>query len=297
MVAGGNDGSDTMLLANPAQSPFVLAVGAADTQGTLDYWDDTVPSWASRGTNQRHVDVVAPGVSVVAARVPNGYADERNPGARVGARFAKASGTSQAAAVVAGEAALLIQANPSITPDLVKHRLRSTAWAFPGTEVKYRGNGMTKVNTARLMTNVKARQSGVWSTGQGSLEAARGSSHVNDGVADLRGEVDIFGKAWDPAAWTRASAAQKAWIGGNWRGWTWSGNGWEARSWRGATWTAGTWSGRSWRDSEWSARSWREGAWTGSDWSGRSWRNGTWSGRSWRSADLASAGWHAHTWR
>ena len=296
VVAGGNDGRDTMLLANPAQSPFVLSVGAADTQGTLDALDDTVPLWASRGTNQRHVDLVAPGVSVIGARVPNGYADERNETARVGARFAKASGTSQAAAVVAGEAALLIQASPTITPDLVKQRLRSTAWAFPGTDVKFRGNGMTKVNTARLMTNAKSKQSGTWSTGRGSLEGARGSSHVYDGVSELRGEIDIFGRAWDSATWTKASAARTAWSGGNWRGWTWSGNGWNARTWRGTTWSSGTWSARTWRDSEWSARTWRDGSWTSDGWSARTWRDETWSARTWREADLASASWASRTW-
>lgn len=299
VVEGGNDGRDTMLLANPAQSSYVLSVGAADTQGTTAYWDDSVPAWASRGTNTRHVDLVAPAVSVIAARVPNGYADERNPTARIGARFAKASGTSQAAAVIAGEVALLVQARPGITPNEVKGRLQGTAWAFPNTDIKYRGKGMVKVNTARMMTGkVGSQSSTAWSTGRGSLEAARGSSHVNDGVSDLRGEVDIFGRPWDTAAWTSASAARTSWVGGNWRGWTWSGDGWNARSWRGTNWTTGTWSARSWRDDSWSARSWRDGAWTVTgDWSARSWRDNTWSARSWRAADLASVGWQSGTWR
>ncbi len=43
VAAGGNDGRDTMRLANPARSPFVLAVGVAETQGTLDSSDDSVP--------------------------------------------------------------------------------------------------------------------------------------------------------------------------------------------------------------------------------------------------------------
>jgi serine protease AprX len=89
VAAGGNDGSSTPNLANPARDPYVLAVGVDDTKGTVDTRDDDVPAWGTRGTNQRHVDVVAPGVSVLGLRVPNGYADERNPGARVGSRFAK----------------------------------------------------------------------------------------------------------------------------------------------------------------------------------------------------------------
>ncbi len=204
--------------------------------------------------------MVAPGVSVIAARVPNGYADERNPTARVGARFAKASGTSQAAAVVAGEAALLIQSSPKLTPDHVKHRLRAAAVWLPSTEAKYQGRGLTKVNTSRSMPN-GTTQSGVWGNGTGSLEAARGSSHVYDGVSELRGEIDIFGRAWDPVAWARASASRTAWVGGNWRGWTWSGNGWNARTWRGVTWSSGTWSARTWREADLASSSWTSRTW------------------------------------
>jgi serine protease AprX len=298
VVAGGNDGQDTMHLADPAQSPYVLAVGAADTQGTVDPVDDTVPTWASRGTNDRHVDVVAPGVSVLGARVPNGYADERNPQARVGARFAKASGTSQATAVVAGEVALLLQANPKLTPDQVKQQFRATAYPFTSTDNKYRGNGMTRANDARLKASTNAKQPNqFWSSGTGSIEASRGTSHVDDGVSELTGEVDIFGNPWDGAAWAKLSASQSAWVGGNWRGWTWSGNGWDARSWRDTTWSTGTWSARSWRDDQWDSRSWRDGSWTSADWSARSWRDANWSARSWRSADLASQSWQANTWR
>ncbi len=288
VVAGGNDGSNVLTLANPAQSPYVIAAGAADTQGTLTVEDDTVPSWGTRGTNYRHVDLVAPGVSVLGARVPSGYADERNPTARQGQRFARASGTSQASAVVAGAAALVLQARPRLTPDQVKQQLSTTADAFPSTDAKYRGSGLLDVRAAQLKDPTSAKQSTrFFSTGTGSLEAARGSSHVNDGVSELRGEIDIFGRAWNAGAWTRSSAGGTAWQGGAWRGWTWSGDSWNARSWRDVEWASGTWSARSWRDSEWSARSWRDGSW-----SARSWREGTWSARSWRHADLASVGWN-----
>lgn len=272
VVAGGNDGSDMKILADPARSPYVIAAGAADTQGTLDHADDTVPDWATRGTNKRHVDFVAPGVSVLGTRLPNGYADERNPSARTGTRFARASGTSQAAAVVSGTVALLLQARPGLTPEGVKKVLGTTSHPFASTDVKYRGSGLVDVWDALSKTSRGAKQTKRnYSDGSGLIEGARGSSHVHDGVAELRGEVDIFGNPWDAETWTQLSAGGRSWTGGTWRGFTWSGDGWNARTWRDVVWSAGSWSARTWREANWSARTWRQ-------------------------ADLASAGWHARTW-
>jgi serine protease AprX len=302
VVSGGNDGSTSYNLASPARDPYVLAVGADDTVGTLTPDDDVVPDWGTRGTNQRHVDVVAPGVSVHGLRVPNGYADERYPTARVGQRFAKASGTSQATAVVSGEVALMLQENPALTPDQVKRLLMNTASPFASATNQYRGNGLTNVRRAELANVPNAKQSDTfWGNGTGSIESARGSSHVNDGVAELRGEVDIFGAPWDAQAFARRVAAGTIWQDGLWRGYSWTGSGWDSRTWRGIDWTAGTWSSRTWRDGEWASRTWRDGEWTSrtwrddewesADWSSRTWRDANWSSRTWRTADLASADW------
>ncbi|PWW24990.1 serine protease AprX [Geodermatophilus normandii] len=292
VVAGGNDGSTNYNLANPARDPYVLAVGAADTQGTVSAVDDTVPAWATRGTNQRHVDVVAPGVSVVGLRVPNGYADERHADARRGARFAVSSGTSQAAAVVSGEVALLLQEDPRLTPDQVKRQIMATATAFSSTTNQYRGNGLTDVRQAQVKPNAAATQSSqFWSTGTGSVEASRGTSHVDhDGVL-LQGEIDVFGNAWDGRAWAAASARQTVWAGGTWRGHLLSGDGWDGTTWRTAEWTQPAWDTRQWRDASWSTRQWRDGSWVTTTWSTRQWRDASWSTRQWRTADLASAAW------
>lgn len=293
VVAGGNDGSDILTLANPARSPYVIAVGAVDTQGTVSAHDDIVPLWGTRGTNDRHVDVVAPGVSVHGLRVPNGHADERNPQARVGSRFARASGTSQAAAVVSGEVALLLQKKPNLTPDQVKRQIMSTATAFESASNQYRGNGLTNVRAAQIKDNVNNKQpTKFFSNGTGSLEAARGSSHVEiDGVS-LTGEVDVWGTSWNPTTYARAVSNRTIWAGGHWRGIVISGDGWAGRTWRDATWTSTTWTGRTWRDSEWAGRTWRDGSWASTHtWNGRTWRDAAWSGRTWRKSDLASAAW------
>ena len=46
---------------------------------------------------------------------------------QLGRQYFTLSGTSPAAAVVSGVAALMLQQNPSLTPSQVKHRLRATA--------------------------------------------------------------------------------------------------------------------------------------------------------------------------
>ncbi|WP_448625253.1 S8 family serine peptidase [Geodermatophilus sp. URMC 64] len=302
VAAGGNDGSSTYSLANPARDPYVVAVGVDDSKGTVDTRDDDVPAWGTRGTNQRHVDVVAPGVSVVGLRVPNGYADLQHPESRVGSRFAKASGTSQAAAVVSGEVALLLQENPALTPDQVKQKLMTTAESVPRESNQYRGNGVADARIAQVAGDNAARQSvAFYGTGTGSLEAARGSSHVSDGVAPISGEVDIFGNAWDGAAWAAATANETVWDGGTWRGLPMTGDGWDGRTWRSADWSGQSWTGQSWTGlrwtglrwtgQSWTGQSWTGQSWTGQSWTGLRWTGQSWTGQSWRSADLASVGW------
>ena len=291
VAAGGNDGSSTYTLANPARDPFVLSVGVDDTKGTVSTRDDEVPAWGSRGTNQRHVDVVAPGVSVLGLRVPDGFADSLHPDARVGTRFAKASGTSQAAAVVSGEVALLLQESPSLTPDQVKKKLMNTAENVPLESTQYRGNGVSDARTAQVVADSAARQTGTAARGTGSLEASRGSSHVSDGGTPISGEVDVFGHAWDGAAWAAATANETVWVGGTWRGLPLVGDGWDGRTWRSADWSGQSWTGQSWAGQSWSGGRWSGQSWTGQSWSGGRWSGGRWSGESWRTADLAGASW------
>ena len=47
VVAGGNDGQRREAAGQPGAEPYVLAVGAEDSQGTLSVKDDTVPAWAT----------------------------------------------------------------------------------------------------------------------------------------------------------------------------------------------------------------------------------------------------------
>ena len=283
VVAGGNAGTDNPRLNNPAYDPYVLAVGAADTKNTVSAGDDLVPEFSSRGDASRRVDLVAPGRSIESLRVPGAYIDEAHPTARVGDRFFKGSGSSQAAAVVTGAVALLLDARPDLRPDQVKALLRSSAEDMPRADGAGRGEGELDVYRAFQQSTPQTSQSWPRSTGLGSLEQARGTSHVADDDVELTGERHVLG-AFDARTWAPASASFTAWDGGTWAGSDWTDGCWCDSSWSGRSWAGRSWAGRSWAGRSWAGRSWAGRSWAGTGWTGRSWAGRSWAGRSWASA-------------
>ncbi len=284
VVAAGNDGQGAPVR-NPANDPFVIAVGAASTDGRTDT-EDEVADFSSCST-ARPVDLVAPGRSILSLRVPGSYADENHHGARVDDRFFKGSGTSQAAAVVSGAAALVLAQRPYLNPDQVKALLKGTATRAKGP-AECKGAGMLdlhRVVTTSSPSASSARQNSEFGTGMGTLQGARASSTLGHPDAPLAGEIDIFGNAWDPMTWTSSAAAGSAWADGTWNGATWSGATWSGATWSGATWSGATWSGASWSGASWSGASWSGATWSGATWSGATWSGATWSGASWSGRD------------
>jgi serine protease AprX len=270
VVSAGNSNFGTARLNNPAFDPYVIAVGADDTNGTNDLRDDVVPSWSARGDASRRPDVVAPGKSIVSLRAGGSNIDLTFPDGRVGAnRFFKGSGTSQAAAVVSGSAALLLSQRPGLSPDQVKYLLKSTAVRLPNADAQAQGAGLINLRAAKEATTpLRALAAQVFApaTGAGSLELARGSVHVVDDGVTLKGEIDIFGSSFDSSGWASASLAGSTWSGGDWNGNTWAGNTWAGNTWAGNTWSGSTWSGNTWSGSTWSGSTWSGSTWSSAEW-------------------------------
>jgi serine protease AprX len=293
VVAAGNGGNTTDRLTNPAVDPYVIAVGASDSKGTESRTDDAVATFSNRGSTTRSPDLVAPGRSLVSLRAPGSGIDQDFPTGVVNdakgvPRFFRGSGTSQAAAFTSGTVALLLQQRPNLTPDQVKRLLTSTADPIAATDRRLQGSGLIDVKQAGEAATPTAVQSFSLSTGVGSLEAARGTSHVADpetGV-ELTGEKDIFGQAWDGRSWAEASWNGRSWAGGTWNGRSWAGTSWTGRSWASTAWTGVSWTGRSW-----AGRSWADNVWDGRSWAGRSWAGRSWAGRSWAGRSWAGSAW------
>ena len=280
VVSAGNHGTPGTI-SKPGDDPYVLTVGAADLRNTRSASDDVVASFSSLGPTQdgyAKPDLVAPGVTIVSTLASNSTVAATHPAAIVSSTFIKGTGTSQAAAVVSGIAALLVEADPTLTPDRLKTVLVTTASQM-GDQVGS-GAGLVDADNAirHLMGNRSVNTGLTPSTGLGSLEASRGSLHV---VSDpwgagtpvtITGEMDVLGQTWDARSWSGRSWSSEAWLS----------SGWADLTVVNAYWGTGAWSGRSWSGTGWDARSWSARSWstsgfTAEDWTGRSWSSQTWS--------------------
>ena len=284
VAAAGNRGDTSNGLDDPARSPHVIAVGADDTNGTTSTEDDSIPAFSSSGDAARDPDVVAPGKSVVSLRDRGSFLDQVHPEGRVGDRYFRGSGTSTSTAVVSGVVALLLQQRPGLTPDEVKAALTTTARRVPATRTQRQGAGLVNARDAARMVPVPLDRftgDSDRGAGSGSLESARGSTHVTTAGHVLSGEQDIFGAAWNGAQWASQSEQGTSWSGGWWNGSHWSGDDWSGTSWAGPAWAAAPWGESSWSGNSWSGNSWSDQSWSGNSWSGNSWSGNSWSGNSW----------------
>ena len=150
VTAAGNFGRDNSMhehgygtIVSPGNDPYVVTVGAMNDMGTVTRTDDMIASYSSKGpTAIDHLvkpDLVAPGNGIVSLMAPNSTLATNYPKALVpnsyyqtggvgkSSSYLRLSGTSMATPVVSGAAALLLQQNPSLTPDQVKARLMKTA--------------------------------------------------------------------------------------------------------------------------------------------------------------------------
>lgn len=285
VVSAGNDGRSTPWLTDPAVDPYVIAVGAM-TLGDAGngYTHPDVADFSNGGNIFRHPDLVAPGSSIVSLRDPGSFIDVNHPSGLVSGdtsgRLFRGSGTSQAAAVVSGAAALLLQQDPDLTPDQVKAVLVGTATPLRANRTIAAGAGqldlvaashqVAAIAAGRVSAHDLAQMTQRFprATGLGSLEAARGGYHLVDpSGAALIGEYDISGNPWNAAAWAAASAAGRAWDGGNWNGVAWTGAGWaDAQHWQAVPWTTARWSTARWSTARWSTARWSTARWSSAIW-------------------------------
>jgi serine protease AprX len=146
-------------IGSPGNAPWVITVGASSTNGTVRRQDDTIAGFSSRGPTRYDYaakpDLVAPGMGIISLADPMSsfYSSKTqfllqgkvSPGYTP---YIALSGTSMATPVVAGTVALMLQANPNLTPNLVKAILQFTSQEYPGYDALTQGAGFLNARGA-----------------------------------------------------------------------------------------------------------------------------------------------------
>jgi serine protease AprX len=191
VFSAGNTGPGQHTLNPYAVAPWVVSVGATDTQGRL-------ASFSSRGdfaSGLFHPTVVAPGVNIVSVRgsgVTNvtgaegiANADLQRLGLTELPYYTTASGTSFSAPQVAGTIALMLEANPNLTPAEVRDILQRSATPLAPYYQHEVGAGMLNAHAAVLQASFPNRKIGIW---RSTLDKGQ-VSFASDPVTAFNGTV------------------------------------------------------------------------------------------------------------
>jgi subtilisin family serine protease len=126
-VASGNDGN-TDYMPSPAAADFALTVGAFTDDNTVNRLDDYVADYSNEGprtpdADSDHLDEMKPNVMGSGTGINSALGDPTT----AGNRYHHINGTSMATPTIAGAAALVRSANPTLSADQVRQLLMDTA--------------------------------------------------------------------------------------------------------------------------------------------------------------------------
>jgi len=237
VCAAGNEGEfGPGGVLSPGNDPYVITVGALDTRQTGDRGDDIMAYYSSVGPSLfdefAKPDLVAPGNRLVSLRARASWIDRTFPQNRVavssyipGARpgeqeqYFVMSGTSASAPVVTGVVALMLERDPTLTPDDVKVRLMESADRLAGVPAGVQGAG--------LVDTPGALASGAHSDGYAL------SADLGDGHTVLPPDVELQWQkyAWSKYAWSKYAWSKYAWSKYAWSKYAWSKYAWSKYAW------------------------------------------------------------------
>jgi serine protease AprX len=214
VASAGNGGNGAIY--PPANDPFVITVGATDDKGTDSLSDDVVPSFSAfgqTGDGFAKPDLVAPGTNIIARLVnQNMGLANAHPSNKVGTQYFRMSGTSMAAPMVSGAVALLLQDEPSLTPDQVKFRLMNTANnTWPNYDVAKSGSGYLDIYAAVNATTTQNANTGVIA----SQLLSTGSTPIT----------------WGSVGWNSVGWNSVGWNSVGWNSVGWNSVGWNSDYW------------------------------------------------------------------
>jgi serine protease AprX len=254
----GENGQPTTVAYAPGNDPFIITVGASDLNGSP--WtaaDDFAAPWSAFGYTLdgfAKPELGAPGRSLVGPVPALSSMAREHPERVTASGYMWMSGTSFAAPIVSGAAALVLAHHPDWSPDQVKGALMVSAQptaAGPGL-------GVGEVNT-KAATQV---------SNPPNPNLALNQFLTADGLGGL---------AFDAASWANTAQANASWNSASWNSASWAAASWNSASWANASWAAASWAAASWNSASWAAASWAAASWAAASWNAASWAAAAWA--------------------
>jgi hypothetical protein len=157
----------------PGNAPWVLTVGASSHMGSADRADDIIAPFSGRGPAAidftAKPDILAPGVGIESLATPGSQLYTTGSPYLIAGTvqgpylpYLSLSGTSMSAPVVTGTVALMLQANPSLTPNAVKAILQYTAEASSNLDRLTQGAGFLNASGAVTLARYFAQPSAAY---------------------------------------------------------------------------------------------------------------------------------------
>lgn len=233
----------------PANDPFVISVGASDTNGTESTADDFAAPWSAWGSTNdgfEKPELSAPG-RYMFGPVPSGAALlTLLPDRLVSPGYMWMSGTSFSAPVVSAAAAYVLANHPAWTPDQVKGALMLTAASPNG----YTAGGALGVGEVQA---------------HAAATSADGAANPNLGLDQFVTTDPTTGlNRFDTDAWSTAASNGPAWNAMSWASMSWASASWSSMSWASMSWASMSWASMSWASMSWASMSWASQSWASS---------------------------------
>ncbi|MCP4415924.1 MAG: S8 family serine peptidase [Chloroflexi bacterium] len=259
--SGNSWGPHNTTNAAPANDPFIITVGASEEGHSPEREDDWVAAFTEHGITKdgfRKPEVIAPGKGIISALASNSWWQDKYPERKVTGDYFRISGTSMAAPMVSGAVALLLQAEPNLTPDQVKYRLMNT-----GSPIYF--NGEYPYLDVYDLLNTPTTE----------------SANANAIPHQLLAKMALI------AYWASENGDENI---------DWANVDWDAVDWDAVNWDAVDWGSVNWGSVNWGSVNWGSVNWGSVNWGSVNWGSVNWGSVNWGSVNWGSVNWGSVNW-
>jgi serine protease AprX len=266
VAAAGNKTIDTdydPIFAAPANDPLLITVGATEEKGDADRANDVIATFSSYDETMDGFikpEIHAPGKDIVSVLAVSSWWRNNYPERFVDGGYFRISGTSMATPMVAGAVALLLQAEPNLTPDQVKYRLMESAGGV--------GKG-NYLDVHALITTTTAE-----------------SANTDVIPHMLLAKMALIAywsteECGDPCDWSSVNWDSVNWDSVNWDSVNWDSVNWDSVNWNSVNWNSVNWNSVNWNSVNWNSVNWNSVNWNSVNWNSVNWNSVNWNSVSW----------------